>query len=272
MRYYLPKPGTREYEPVEVLPPGASKRDSFLAVEPYTVHAKPYGVDTKKPIPVTVYGVNRDQLLFKYNGDVSKYGAYVTEWDTCYFNQTTEGYRFVRSVVKLVKVLTTVSKKVAVERRKVERNRAEAKAREGREGTCQICEGRQIIQPTGENKGTLVLHGYNRPGYGYAVGQCIGYHELPFEVSCKALENHIGSLKLTASYTAKRLEELPTRKTLLTRAPYPSKETVEIDASDPRFNQVRELKKYELEMELRQVTREIEYQEGRVAAWYAARA
>ena len=47
-------------------------------------------------------------------------------------------------------------------------------------GTCQCCFN---VQET--RKSNLVLHGYQRPGWGYTVGRCRGVGHLPYELSCE---------------------------------------------------------------------------------------
>lgn len=54
----------------------------------------------------------------------------------------------------------------------------EVEGRERFRGTCQVCGGAQVI-----DGGVLVLHGYNRPGYGYVVGRCPGVNEVPLQTS-----------------------------------------------------------------------------------------
>lgn len=44
-------------------------------------------------------------------------------------------------------------------------------------GTCQACFGEFKVGPDK----LMVLHGYKRPGSGYAEGECVGTNELPFE-------------------------------------------------------------------------------------------
>ena len=271
------KPAT--YEPADTLPPGVRiKRygeQYYYAVEPYTVHAKPYGLKKNKPVEMIVYGVAGETLLCKFAepDKVSLHSGYNAHaWDTVRFDQTTEGWRFVRSVVKVMKVLTSVAKKAAVERNKRERNRAAAKAREGREGTCQICEGAQIVQPTGANKGTLVLHGYQRPGYGYTVGNCFGYHRKPFEVACDALTEWVDMLKGQKASIETALATLPKLKSMMVAKSWRDEGEIEITPGHERWNHELADRKSRLESSLYGVTREIEHQSGRLEAWYKAHA
>lgn len=48
-------------------------------------------------------------------------------------------------------------------------------------GTCAICSNQQVVR-----NGKMVLHGYQRPGYGYIVGDCFGVGYDPIETSAEA--------------------------------------------------------------------------------------
>lgn len=51
-------------------------------------------------------------------------------------------------------------------------------------GTCQCCFGDfKALPKKGEYR--IALHGYQRPGYGYIIGRCMGENHLPFEGSCE---------------------------------------------------------------------------------------
>lgn len=48
-------------------------------------------------------------------------------------------------------------------------------------GTCQCCFGEFKVNETSK---LIVLHGYQRPGYGYVIGNCEGHNHAPFEYDC----------------------------------------------------------------------------------------
>lgn len=74
-------------------------------------------------------------------------------------------------------------------------------------GTCQICFRGQQTRKT-----SLVLHGYKRPGWGYAVGECWGVSYAPFEVSCERTREFITKvLEPTMARFEARLVELAAR-------------------------------------------------------------
>ncbi|HSX23244.1 MAG TPA: hypothetical protein VLE97_10775 [Gaiellaceae bacterium] len=86
---------------------------------------------------------------------------------------------------------------------------AVAASRLGRDGECQICQRRHIL----DSRGNLVLHGYQRPGHGYIVGDCFGVGHPPWEVSSDALAEWIELLKkqsAEATQDAARVAKLTT--------------------------------------------------------------
>lgn len=84
-----------------------------------------------------------------------------------------------------------------------------------RTGTCQCCFNPQKVSKGGGK--LMSLHGYQRPGIGYIIGDCMGQGEQPYEVSCeltKKLRGVVMGMKQEAdAYLAKlkadEVEELP---------------------------------------------------------------
>ena len=75
---------------------------------------------------------------------------------------------------------------------------ADAASRVGRDGECQICQRRHIL----DSRRNLVLHGYQRPGHGYIVGDCFGVGYPPWEVSSDRLAEWIDLLKTRSAQAA----------------------------------------------------------------------
>lgn len=76
-------------------------------------------------------------------------------------------------------------------------------------GTCPVCDARFKVRA-----GTLVHHGYRRPGHGYIVGDCFAVGRTPHEVSSETakayrerVENHLEFLEETKAST-EQAEEL----------------------------------------------------------------
>lgn len=187
-----------------------------------------------------------------------------------YADRTIEGRRLVRSVIKAMKVLAFLGRKAAVARAKAEKNRAEAKAREGRDGECQICEGRFIAE-----KGTLVLHGYERPGIGYVVGRCFGVKHVPWEVGCSALrewvEIHLTKMVEAADLSLRAMKNA----TMVYREKWtgeyknnkPVRKLVPVYEGEPGFEDLKRGEVKLAEMRLENVTKERARQAARLASW-----
>jgi hypothetical protein len=84
----------------------------------------------------------------------------------------------------------------------VAKKAAVAASRVGRDGECQICQRRHIL----DSRGNLVLHGYQRPGHGYIVGDCFGVGHPPWEVSSDALATWIEQLKAQSGQLAQEAD------------------------------------------------------------------
>lgn len=73
-----------------------------------------------------------------------------------------------------------------MDKRKASELPSEQKASITPRGTCQACFRKQKT-----SDGKMVLHGYQRPGYGYIVGECWGVKYAPFELSCERTKDFI---------------------------------------------------------------------------------
>lgn len=72
---------------------------------------------------------------------------------------------------------------------------------------CQICCRHQCVSKTG----TLVLHGYERPGHGWITGSCFGTHYLPYPDTA-GLVKYLVFLESHKTTLETRLAKLPTEK------------------------------------------------------------
>lgn len=81
-------------------------------------------------------------------------------------------------------------------------------------GTCQVCFHRQVAKAPRRSKAepTMVLHGYQRPGWGYINGECPGTREVPFELSCEITKGIRSQVTEQLAATQKRLEKAKTGK------------------------------------------------------------
>lgn len=126
----------------------------------------------------------------------------------------------------------------------VAKKAAMAASRVGRDGECQICQRRHIL----DSRGNLVLHGYQRPGHGYIVGDCFGVGHPPWEVSSDALATWIEHLKTRSAQLAQEAARTAKLTTIdVNRGSERNPRIVTLTKGDPSFEgaierRVRDLK------------------------------
>jgi hypothetical protein len=190
----------------------------YTACPAFVVHSKGgYGGNFKKHQEYVVRGLYRDELLVQKIGDVKPDGfdsmiagfdadkqarwiAHYADgsWHTLRFDQTSEGYRFVRTVRKAIEVIAKLAREGGKTRAKVAKTAKDFEDRGQRCGICPCCFGDYVADKTTGAK--LVHHGYARPGDGMIHGDCYGVGYAPYEVSCEGTKMYRGivqsSLKL----------------------------------------------------------------------------
>jgi hypothetical protein len=72
-------------------------------------------------------------------------------------------------------------------------------------GTCQACFGEFKVNETHK---TIVLHGYERPGGGYVLGECPGTQYQPFEYDTKLTVHMIGQHRTQVEALRRRISAL----------------------------------------------------------------
>lgn len=75
-----------------------------------------------------------------------------------------------------------------------------------RTGTCQCCFNPQKVSKGGGKM--MSLHGYQRPGCGYIIGDCMGQGEQPYEVSCELTKKLRTMVQGMLESAQERLREL----------------------------------------------------------------
>ncbi len=249
----------------------------FVAVPRVTIHVKPehlhmYDAGSKK-IAVELVAV-------KARGEAYLLVALPTAMTIgCHVNvshvairatECAEGHRFNRTIVRAVKVLAALGREMTRKRSTAAKLAERAASRAGRVGTCQICEGEHVVR-----SGLVVLHGYNRPGFGYVVGSCYGVSEKPFEVSCDALVRWIAELGRIRAGRATSLVNLATA-TEATVERYTGKgrtgyELVTITPADTQFERTIAQMRSKLESEIMYIGQDIARHTARVTSWKAAK-
>ena len=182
----------------------------YTACPPFIVHSKGgYGGNFKKHQEYVVRGMHRDELLVQKIGDVKpdgfdsmiagldaeKHTRWVAHyadgsWHTLRFDQTSEGYRFVRTIRKAVELLAKLAREGAKTRAKVTKASKDFEDRGVRCGICPCCFGDYIADKSTGAK--MVHHGYERPGDGMIHGDCYGVGYAPYEVSCEGTKMYRG--------------------------------------------------------------------------------
>jgi hypothetical protein len=61
-------------------------------------------------------------------------------------------------------------------------------------GTCQVCGGVYSTGYDRDNAEKLSFHGYQRPGWGYTIGQCWGHGHLPAELDITVAQRSVAQL------------------------------------------------------------------------------
>ena len=77
-------------------------------------------------------------------------------------------------------------------------------------GKCPVCEGDFKVHVTNGTHG-MVHHGYQRPGFGYIVGDCFAVGREPYELSCQATKDYQKIVQERLLNCHERLEALSKR-------------------------------------------------------------
>lgn len=91
-------------------------------------------------------------------------------------------------------------------------------------GHCQFCGNAQVV-----DGGSLVLHGYSRPGIGYIFNECPGVNHAPLEVSEELTKVHLKASERLAARLVSALKKAKTEHAAALSARYGT-EGVEPDA------------------------------------------
>lgn len=125
-------------------------------------------------------------------------------------------------------------------------------------GTCAACWGNYKL-----SAGRLVLHGYERPGYGYVRGQCFGVGYEPVETSvvgATKYDEHLGGLLLNEKNILAKLESGEVEAIEGRQGKIFKKE-------DPAFPSLRADKIRNAKYTIKQLERDLETYAKVIAAW-----
>jgi len=224
-----------------------------------------------------VRGVTKHGRLLVQTLVGTKYDP-VGHWHEIDGEYTTEGYRFKRYALKpfltLRKLAADAAKVSAREAAKAEK----ADERADRVGLCPCCFGDFVVHRKGDKRVprlTMVLHGYERPGHGYIVGDCHGHGFPPFEVSCEGTKSWLNQLHGILNYRREALRQLAickditveirVRRNFRTGANEIERKTIK--RGDDGFERAIEDRRRELTSEIARVERDIIEYGKKIAEW-----
>ena len=151
----------------------------------------------------------------------------------------------------------------------IARKAAVAASRVGRDGECQICQRRHIL----DSRGNLVLHGYQRPGHGYIVGDCFGVGHPPWEVSSDALAMWIERLKAQSEQAAKDAVKVSKLTTIdVNRGSPRNPRMVTLTKGDPSFEGVLDQRVRDLKQTSKWLADDAKRETQRLKTWKPAAA
>ena len=136
-------------------------------------------------------------------------------------------------------------------------------------GYCPICE--RDIKLDGRDK--LVHHGYERPGYGYIVGDCLAVYRDPYEVNCDVVRDYRDALTARLDECEKTIRRLKRKPASLkvTKVEYVNfrrvNKVVTVKKGDDLYERERENLIRERQYEIRNLKREVERCDKLIAEW-----
>lgn len=131
-------------------------------------------------------------------------------------------------------------------------------------GTCPACMGAFKLEPKGL---TMVLHGYQRPGWGHTVGSCFGVGYQSWELSPKGGEDLLVRLeRQLANLNSTLAEAVEDRRDEYNNTPY-SRTCTPVRRDEPGFRWARENFISRITSERDSLARSVESLRSRIAAW-----
>jgi hypothetical protein len=127
--------------------------------------------------------------------------------------------------------------------------------------TCQICQQEYCVMP---GSGVIYLHGYQRPGWGYVIGNCDGAQYPPYEQSCDRAKEVKATFEEMVRCRKSFLEHFHE----VTSLTWKKHET--IYPGHPDWNKAFDSHKTLLELELSSWEREVKRLERIIQSWKPA--
>ncbi len=136
-------------------------------------------------------------------------------------------------------------------------------------GTCGACES----NVKRDGRGRMVHHGYERPGYGYIVGDCIGVGLLPFELSPEGaieVEKIMAARLRSVREALANLREGRVRRFTDRRGRPPNEREVVIEPDHPEWPSRLRSAIYQREAEESHISRDLARVQKRISEWRCA--
>ena len=150
-------------------------------------------------------------------------------------------------------------------------------------GTCQAC---FLVQKLPNGK--ISLHGYERPGYGYIIGDCEGSYRLPYEQSCEVTKTVLQGYLTLKKMLIDKLEKYKSLPDIIEHEMYVYHNSVKAvkkievrKGSDisyfkdddgtfhiiPSYNDVLKQRIYETERDIKYAEDRISFLQGKIDQW-----
>lgn len=146
----------------------------------------------------------------------------------------------------------------------VPRSQQPREAKEGQTlGTCAICDCEQVVKNE-----KMVLHGYQRPGYGTIVGDCFGAKRAPYELSYEPCVEYKEVLTRQKKREEDILANLKEDKVdMLYEVDRRTKRLVQIERTNPRFDTIRKRQILQAETRIKQTEMAMSVMDARIKNW-----
>lgn len=139
-------------------------------------------------------------------------------------------------------------------------------------GICPVCQGEfKLTQGGGSSEPMrLVHHGYQRPGYGYIVGDCFGVGYMAYQRSAQGCVEYKDAVMDQLTRARKTLADIDSgeaKEAWVKRRSNGKVELVKVLSDDPKFNEALRTFRTMVEYEIRDCTREVERMVKLITAW-----
>ena len=161
--------------------------------------------------------------------------------------------------------LDQISNALGVETYEREREEKKPRTRDNT-GTCPCCFRNIKLKERGQKHPETVLHGYQRPGWGSAVGKCYGVDFPPFELSSEGTTYLVGILVRQAEKGEAHLKRLQAGEVIELYSPMGRKLTPETEG-EYRWKGLIEARTHETEAQIKNLNRDIQLLKKLIAEW-----